>query len=157
VHVAQPPDGTAVLERMSSERVVRAFSAAATQAIQGAYPHWDKLRHLEPPEGLTHEEWWFGIKMARLSTLRPLPLTAPDGQAFSYNLPDEVLRLLHLVDQQCSGAIAMEEVVTADHQAKQHYLVNSLMEEAIRSSQLEGATTSRRCAPGGTRGTAASG
>jgi Fic family protein len=146
VHVAQPPDGPAVLERMSSERVVRAFSAAATQAIRGTYPHWDELRHLEPPEGLTHEEWWFGIKMARLSTLRPLPLTAPDGQAFSYNLPDEVLRLLHLVDQQCSGAIAMEEVVTADHQAKQHYLVNSLMEEAIRSSQLEGATTSRRVA-----------
>jgi Fic family protein len=40
----------------------------------------------------------------------------------------------------------MEEVVTADEQARQHYLVNSLMEEAIRSSQLEGATTSRRVA-----------
>ncbi len=40
----------------------------------------------------------------------------------------------------------MAEVVTADDQARQHYLVNSLMEEAIRSSQLEGATTSRRVA-----------
>jgi len=61
-------------------------------------------------------------------------------------MPDEVLKLLHFVDQRCSGAIAMPEVVTADEQAKQHYLVNSLMEEAIRSSQLEGATTSRRVA-----------
>ena len=40
----------------------------------------------------------------------------------------------------------MSEVVTAGEQARQHYLVNSLMEEAIRSSQLEGASTSRRVA-----------
>jgi len=36
--------------------------------------------------------------------------------------------------------------VTGDSQARQRHLVNSLMEEAIRSSQLEGATTSRRVA-----------
>jgi Fic family protein len=36
--------------------------------------------------------------------------------------------------------------VTTDRQARSRYLVNSLMEEAIRSSQLEGATTSRRVA-----------
>lgn len=40
----------------------------------------------------------------------------------------------------------MPEVVTAAGQAQQHYLVNSLMEEAIRSSQLEGATTTRKVA-----------
>lgn len=40
----------------------------------------------------------------------------------------------------------MAEVVTTDEQARRHYLVNSLMEEAIRSSQLEGATTTRRVA-----------
>ena len=38
----------------------------------------------------------------------------------------------------------MDEVVTSERQAGQRFLVNSLMEEAIRSSQLEGATTSRR-------------
>lgn len=36
--------------------------------------------------------------------------------------------------------------MTADDQARQHWLVNSLMEEAIRSSQLEGASTSRAVA-----------
>ncbi len=34
-------------------------------------------------------------------------------------------------------------MVTSDRQARRRFLVNSLMEEAIRSSQLEGATTSR--------------
>ena len=57
----------------------------------------------------------------------------------------------------------MDEVVTSEKQAGQRFLVNSLMEEAIRSSQLEGATTSRRVAKemlqnaGGSQGTAASG
>lgn len=40
----------------------------------------------------------------------------------------------------------MDEVVTSDAQARERYLVNSLTEEAIRSSQLEGATTSRQVA-----------
>jgi Fic family protein len=110
------------------------------------YLHWDNLRHREPPAGLTHEEWWCGIKLARASGLRPIPLTDTTGQPFSYSVPDSVFRQLHYVDQHCSGEIAMPEVVTTDEQARHHYLVNSLMEEAIRSSQLEGASTSRRVA-----------
>jgi Fic family protein len=78
--------------------------------------------------------------------MRRLALTTAEGDHFKYALPDEVFRLLHYVDQRCAGEIAMGEVVTADEQARQHYLVNSQMEEAIRSSQLEGATTSRRVA-----------
>lgn len=110
------------------------------------YLHWDRLRNLTPPEGLTHEQWWVQLKLARLGGRRTLPLREPDGTEFSYTLPDPLLALLHFVDQRCSGEIAMEEVVTADEQARRRYLVNSLMEEAIRSSQLEGATTSRRVA-----------
>lgn len=110
----------------------------------GNWLHWDKLRHLEPPDGLTHEEWWLRIKLARGPLLRSFPLTDPTGAPFHYAMPDEVLRLLHHVDQHCAGEIAMAEVVTSDERARQRYLVSSLMEEAIRSSQLEGATTSRR-------------
>jgi Fic family protein len=110
------------------------------------YVHWDKLRYLKPPGDLKPEEWWLVIKLAREPLMRAWPLMDPEGHPFVYGMPDEVLRLLHFVDQHCSGEIAMPEVVTADEQARQHYLVNSLMEEAIRSSQLEGATTSRRVA-----------
>jgi Fic family protein len=143
LYVAKPPDLNDLLSRLSNE-------GRLTQAIQApiypAYDHWDKIRHLDPPEGLTHEEWWWSIRWRRSSALRELPLTDADGNHFFYALPDEVLRALHHVDQRCSGEIAMPRVVTDDEQARQHYLVNSLMEEAIRSSQLEGATTSRRVA-----------
>jgi len=110
------------------------------------YLHWDKLRHLDPPSDLSHEEWWFLIKWGRQQLLRPIPLVDEHGEHFEYGVPDLVFRSLHYVDQRCSGEIAMGEVVTADDQARRHYLVNSLMEEAIRSSQLEGATTTRKVA-----------
>jgi Fic family protein len=110
------------------------------------YVHWDKLRQLEPPDDLSPEEWWLLIKWGRQNVQRAIPLTDAAGNRFGYGVPDLVARRLHYVDQRCAGEVAMSEVVTADAQARQQYLVNSLMEEAIRSSQLEGATTTRRVA-----------
>lgn len=140
MRIATPPDIDLVPGRLFE------VLNAETGEIGTEYLHWDKLRYLVPPAGLTSEEWWWLVKFRRRTSLRPLPLEDAEGRAFTYGTPDPVLRLLHHVDQRCSGEIAMPEVVTADDQARSHYLVNSLMEEAIRSSQLEGATTSRHVA-----------
>jgi Fic family protein len=86
------------------------------------------------------------VKGARQGELRPLPLKDPDGTAFSYAVLDTMLRQLRYIDQRCGGEVAMDEVVVSERQAGRRFLVNSLMEEAIRSSQLEGATTSRQAA-----------
>jgi Fic family protein len=150
MYVAVPPDLDEVIERSDPKRLlelIRRGMLGPGESEDGRdYVHWDKLRHLEPPDDLTHEEWWFTIRTARAPLFRPFPLKDPEGRPFVYAVSDLVLRRLHHVDQRCSGEIAMPKVVTADEQARQHYLVNSLMEEAIRSSQLEGATTSRRVA-----------
>jgi Fic family protein len=128
-----------------SERILNAVQAPQDPRSAKRYLHWDKLRHLEPGYGLTVEEWWWRIKLfERRPNMRILPLQDREGTAFRYSLPDLLLRSLHQVDQHCAGEVAMDAVVTSDHQARQRFLVNSLMEEAIRSSQLEGATTSRR-------------
>lgn len=148
MYIEKPPSIAELLGKLGPDRVAQAFTRLAT-AAEGAgeeYVHWDKLRHLTPPEDLTHEEWWLWTKLGRRPLQRQLPLVDVAGTPFTYALPDKALRLLRYADQRCAGEIAMAEVVTADDQAKQHYLVNSLMEEAIRSSQLEGATTSRSVA-----------
>lgn len=145
VYVAPPPDFDTMMAAIEPDRLMKVVRSELTRHA-GEYVHWDKLRQLEPPPDLTSEEWWLAIKWGRQALLRPFALTDSSGHQFEYSSPDLVLRMLHHVDQRCSGEIAMPEVVTADDQARQHYLVNSLMEEAIRSSQLEGATTSRRVA-----------
>lgn len=148
MYVEAPPSTTEILKRLEPSKAIKAFEHlfAASEGSPPGYAHWDKLRHISPPGDMSHEEWWLSIKLARQPLLRKIPLTDTSDQPFIYGMPDEVLRLLHYVDQRCSGEIAVPEVVTADEQARQHYLVNSLMEEAIRSSQLEGATTTRRVA-----------
>jgi hypothetical protein len=49
------------------------------------------------------------------------------------------------ISRRASGAIAVPEPV-ANPATRDRYIVNSLIEEAIRSSQLEGASTSRKVA-----------
>jgi len=125
-----------------TSRAERIF-AASEPAPEGRYRHWDTLRRIKPPSGLTPQEWWLAIKLARRSMARELPLQTPDGRRFTYGMPDPALELLHFIDQHASGEVLMPEAVLEDESAKRHYIVNSLIEEAIRSSQLEGATTSR--------------
>ncbi len=141
--VAKAPSIDELIDELDPRTAVAAIDAPADGRTADRYLHWDKLRHLEPPERLTRKQWWLQLKFARKGELRQLPLTDPEGRPFAYGLLDSMLRSLHHIDQRCSGEVAMDEVVTSEKRAGRQFLVNSLMEEAIRSSQLEGATTSR--------------
>ena len=113
--------------------------------VDGAYLHWDQLRHRTPPEGLTSERWWAAVKVARRGLLRPLPLTEKNGQPFNLAMPEPVLIHLHHIDRDAAGHIqASAEVTTPEN--RDRYLFQSTIEEAITSSQLEGAATTRRVA-----------
>jgi Fic family protein len=130
---------------MPLENFEKIFTARIGPAPDGAYRHWDELIYRDPPEGLNRREWWLAIKMARESMSHPLPLKDTNGMPLGYTMPDAVLHGVHKIDQLASGRIAVSEVVT-NPATRDRYLISSLMEEAITSSQLEGASTSRRVA-----------
>ena len=111
-------------------------------APEGKYRHWETLRRITPPERLTSEAWWLGIKLARLQMSRTIPLKDKAGRPFQYTLPDPLLEMLHRVDREASGQIPLPEPVT-NPQTRDRYILNSLIEEAIASSQLEGANSPR--------------
>ena len=111
--------------------------------LDGHYCHWDELRHREPPPSLTHAQWWLSLKVARISTQRFLPLTDQRGRPFHLVLTPLIQEALHVIDSRASGRIAMPEPVTQSG-PRERFLVRSLVEEAITSSQLEGASTTRR-------------
>ncbi len=113
---------------------------------EGKYRHWDILRHLTPPPGLTLEEWWSGIQMKRRLAFKTIPLRDAQGKDFFvYNTPDKVLEQLHQIDLEMGGIIAIPETLI-DPQTRDRYLIHSLIQEAITSSQIEGAATTRKVA-----------
>lgn len=124
------------------KRFSKILTAGLEPAPRGKYRHWDVLRHLPPPNGLSPEDWWLGVKLARRPLYREIPLRDTRGAPFRYALVDAAISMLHEIDKQASGAIKGSDQVT-DPQTRDRYLFKSLVEEAITSSQLEGAATTR--------------
>jgi Fic family protein len=139
-----PPDLEALIRKFDGMHLLELLQASY-RANSIKYYHWDTLRHLEPPNGLSHEEWWLSLKLARGPNRKMVPLRDREGKPFSFVITDEATEYLHKVDQQASGAISVSEEVT-NPATRDRYVVNSLIEEAITSSQLEGAATTRRVA-----------
>ncbi len=108
---------------------------------KGKYEHWDKLRHLQPPEGFSSEEWWFAIKFARKAIYKALPFTDKYGNGMFLAMPDIVLQKLHIIDRKVGNP---DPVLNSS--MRDSYFFQSLIEEATTSSQLEGASTTRAVA-----------
>lgn len=146
----QPPASQELLSRLLADpsrvaHVGRLLGVTIGPAPDGKYRHWDVLRHLQPPEAWTCEEWWLAIKLARQQRYVELPLHDQKGRPFVLAMPDAAHRMTHRIDSDARGAIGGSEAVT-NPQTRNTYLMRSLLEEAITSSQLEGAATTREAA-----------
>ena len=97
---------------------------------------------MKPPPGLTTEEWWLGLKLGRGANRREVPLGDVAGEPFSYSTPDIVQELLHRIDQDAGGSVSASDQILKP-ETRDRYLVSSLIEEAVTSSQLEGASTTK--------------
>lgn len=111
----------------------------------GQYFHWDKLRHRKPPRDLSAEDWWAAVKAARLPFRKPVALCDLGGTPFYFCPVEPVQEMLHRIDSRLAGRIGASDAITTGSQ-RDRYLFSSLIEEAITSSQLEGAATTRRIA-----------
>lgn len=146
----RPPDANQlfrdVLSRPGGLDLMSALlNSSLGPAPGGKYRHWDTFRHLGGDDGLSPEERWAALKIARRQLYQMLPLKDAGGAPFRYALPGPALEMLHLIDRDASGTIQVSEEVTNPH-TRDTYLVKSLVEEAITSSQLEGASTTRQVA-----------
>ena len=94
---------------------------------------------------MTSDQWWFGIKFARSALQRPLPLLDKAHRPFHLILSDSIQRRLFLVARDAAGALRGEDRIQSDAM-RERYLMRSLMEEAMTSSQLEGAATTTQVA-----------
>jgi len=127
------------------ERLVNILTGDISPSVEGKYLHWHKLRYYSPPERLSHKEWWLAIKLRRQSLFKKVPLQDKSGKPFKHLEADPIPERLHEIDQGAGGFIRMpEQIMNPD--IKDQYYVSSLIQEAITSSQLEGAVTTREIA-----------
>lgn len=105
--------------------------------INEEYLYWDKVKYLAP-EGVQDRLLWFAVKLQRMSRMQYLTF---GGYNFCFNVTPAMYSLLHEFDLKMGGSISSNGVIP--DKDKQVYLISSLMEEAIASSQMEGASTTR--------------
>ena len=138
-----PPDSDRLLEQHLGD--IARIAAHISPLVAGRYLHWDELRHRAPPGDLSSEEWWLAVLLGRQPLLKDLPLLDKNGQAFRFATPEPVLVHLHHLDRDAAGEIRAPAAAPIQ-ESRDRYLLHSLIEEAINSSQLEGASTTRRVA-----------
>jgi len=149
MRVTTPPD-VETLRRThfpKKDYVSRMLAAGAWSAtVDGdKYVHWDRLRFRTPPQGVTLEEWWLAIKSARVSMTKWLPCKDAAGEMFTLATPDPLLRYLSEADRDLSGRVPIPEQLM-NPGTRDRYRISASIEEAITSSQLEGASTTRKVA-----------
>jgi Fic family protein len=102
------------------------------------YVHWDQLRYKKIPNDIPPEYIWVILKLFRESQYK---LFTFGSWTFHYALLDDFQRKLHMLDMGSAGIIGSN--IDSISSGRERYIISSLMEEAIASSQLEGAATTR--------------
>ncbi len=109
------------------------------------YLYWDKIKYKPIPKGLTAEEFWSVIKLIRKAQSKKTFISAENGQPFTWIKMPELEEFLHNVDLNMGGNLFMYSK-DVNEKSKYQFISRGIMEEAIASSQLEGANTTRQAA-----------
>jgi len=113
---------------------------ALLDKINDGYEYWDTVKYKKLTSGITDIDLWTYVKASRLN----LTIGVWQNPLLMLGLTNRMQRLCHEFDMNFGGSWRDSSVIPAE--SRQQYLVSSLMEEAIYSSQMEGAATTRKVA-----------
>lgn len=142
------------LSKISKEEMSKAFTDGnrteildfIKRSVGSEYLYWDKIRYKEPsPKGISKETLWMIIKVFRESQSLKTIIKDKRGKFFTWSKLDYFEEFFHELDMNTGGEIFVEKG-GINKGNKQKLITRGIMEEAIASSQLEGAATSRQAA-----------
>lgn len=107
---------------------------------RGDYPYWDVFKQKVKKVKGSPEKLWFFLQHQRSISAYSFSLLNNPNFKFKYNLDSFIQENLHKFDLQGGGIIGGDFL---PQENKNKLLVSSLMEEAIYSSILEGAVSTR--------------
>lgn len=141
------PEATPDLKKISAEKhllISEYFNdkevGAFIEKANAEYWYWSDVKYHAPPNK-DREVLWLLVKNSRGWGARRIKL---GGFEFKYLIRDSMLKKLHEMDMSVGGALETSGIIPAEDGSR--FLVSSLMEESIASSQLEGAATTRKVA-----------
>lgn len=131
----------------SQEKLLKIFARninvdilLAVDKINDEYAYWDKVKYMPTPTNISHENLWACVKASRLLSQK----IVWGKYDITLSLTNQMQRWCHEFDMNFGGSWGNDSII-GDNNRKQ-YLMSSLMEEAISSSQMEGASTTRKVA-----------
>lgn len=144
--ISKPPEWKKII---SPDLFSRAFeSEELRQLIKHAgkeYTYWDKFKHYTPPTGFTIKEAWAYLKFSRMTNREQTPVLDKNGTSFGFSPTKTMYHDLSFIDSNTSGLLSTNLARPTENQ-KNQLIISGLSEEAIASSQIEGASTSRKVA-----------
>ena len=108
--------------------------------VNDTFEYWDTIKYKRCPEGCTPQQLWTYVKAARVKSM----MSVWGKYDITLTLTNQMQRMCHEIDMNWGGSWGTDSIIGDEN--KEQYLVGSLMEEAIYSSQMEGAATTRKVA-----------
>ncbi len=124
------------IDLLTLDKTVR----AEVSRFSDQYMYWSDLKYKKVSGVTDPRELWTLVKSLRAA--KSIEIYAPYHIHFS--LTNGMMRLCHEFDMKFGGSWGSESLIPQDN--RQRYLVGSIIEEAISSSQMEGASTTRKVA-----------
>jgi Fic family protein len=123
----------AELDKKEMERIIK--------SLNNPYIFWDKIRYKKTSLTTSQESLWSIVKAFRSFNSKQISF---GNYNFQYNETHNILKSLHDFDMNFGGNLQSQNAM--QNEDKQRFLISSIMEEAIASSQIEGAITTRQAA-----------
>ncbi len=123
-----------------SNEIVRLLSEIQANGLlnkyQNQYLYWDKVKYKKDYDT---EKLWSAIKLHRGLNAKLLQF---GKYKFQFVITDYIQETLHLFDMHFGGTMGSNIGIADTDKTK--YIISSLIEESISSSQMEGANTTRK-------------
>ena len=140
--IEQPPIFTPRdLAKVFFDKRTDEILTALIDKINEEYEYWDTVKYKKRPDSCSSaQELWIRVKASRIKST----INTWDKYNISFALTNRMQRMCHEFDMNFGGSWGNSAVLS--HENREQYLISSLMEEAIFSSQMEGAATTRKVA-----------
>jgi len=144
----EKPDISRIKNQIILELIQDRDIKELVQKSLSPYIYWDKIKYWTNLGEITNLELWAAIKFLRNNVFdrkqSPVKTEKEENFTWTSRLP-KLEQLLHEIDMKLGGNLFLSSDQMSD-ELQHRFLSRGVMEEAIASSQLEGAHTSRKAA-----------